>query len=129
MNPLDYYTGAFKKFAQFTGRARRSEYWYFVLFNMLASLATFGVDMVIGSPILNSIYGLVALVPGLAVFARRMHDSGRSAWWLLIALTGIGVFVLLYFLVQDSEPGENKWGLNPKDSHAIADDLADHLVE
>ncbi len=124
---MNYFLDVFRKFADFKGRSRRSEYWYFTLFSTIISLATMGIDIMTETPFLNSIYSLVALVPSLAVAARRLHDTGRSAWWYLIIFTGIGIFVVLYFFCQDSVPGENKWGPNPKDIGN--DEIARHLVE
>jgi len=66
------------------------------------------------------------MIPGIAVGVRRLHDVGRSGWWMLIALTGIGAFVLLYWFVKDSEPGNNEYGPNPKTGNS--DELLDHLV-
>ena len=86
------------KYATFSGRASRSEYWWFVLFQFLALFIAIMVSEVL--------YGLVALgllLPALAVGARRLHDIGKSGWWQLLALTGIGSFVLLYWYVQPSD--------------------------
>ena len=131
MSPIDYYVGAFKdKYADFSGRARRSEYWYFVLFNMLAAIAATLVDQVIGYPVVYIAYLLAAFIPGLAVFVRRMHDTNRSGWWFLIAFVPlIGAIVLLVFLVQDSDAGANQYGLNPKNPVALEDDISQHLVD
>lgn len=129
MNPFEYYTLAFKKFAQFTGRSRRKEFWWFVLFNFIVLIIAAGIDQVIlgGRPILYGLYALASLVPNLALTVRRLHDTSRSGWWILISLVPLIGLVLIYFLASDSSPGENKWGPNPKEFHA--DDLADHLVE
>ena len=110
----------------FGGRARRKEYWYFVLFNILISILLGIIDVVTGSfspeaglGLLSGLYTLGILIPGIAVSVRRLHDSGRTAWWLLIGLVPfVGPIVLLVFMVQDSLPGENQYGLNPKVTEA-----------
>lgn len=120
---MNWYVEVWKKFAVFGGRARRKEYWYFVLFNLIVSVilafidgATGSFDPEAGIGVLSGIYSLAALIPCIAVSVRRLHDTGRSGWWLLIALVPlIGGIVLLVFTVQDSEPGENQFGPNPKE--------------
>jgi len=111
---MNYYLEAFRKFADFKGRARRSEYWYFMLFHMIALVVAIGIDSMIGFPVVYGLYALASLIPNLAVAARRLHDGGRSAWWILISLVPLIGLVLIFFLCQDSVPGENKWGPNPK---------------
>ena len=124
---MNYYIEAFKRFADFSGRSRRSAYWYYMLFNVLALIVAVGIDSLIGYPIVYGLYALVSLVPGLAVAVRRLHDTGRSGWWLLISLVPLVGLILIYFLVLDSQPGENKWGPNPKGIGN--DEIAKHLVE
>lgn len=128
MSAFNYYTGAFKKYAEFKGRARRSEYWYFVLFNVIAAFVAMGIDMMIGMPVFYLIYVLGAFIPGLAVAVRRLHDTGKSGWMLLLALIPLVNFVLLYFMCVDSQPGTNQYGPNPKEVLA-GDDIARHLVQ
>jgi uncharacterized membrane protein YhaH (DUF805 family) len=95
-------------YAQFEGRASRSEYWWFYLFTVLAG----GVaDRVSGT--VGNIASLAFFLPGLALVARRLHDTDRSGWWFLIAFTIIGIPVLLYWLVKDSDAGANKYGVGP----------------
>ena len=99
----------FSKYAVFSGRARRSEYWYFALF-------CYVISFILGyvSQTFNWVFLIATFVPQLAVGVRRMHDSGRSGWNLLWALLPIvGVFIVLYFLAQDSKE-DNQWGPNPK---------------
>lgn len=124
---MHWYIDVLKKYAVFTGRARRMEYWMFVLFNVIISIVLNVVDVAAGltlesgQGILSTIYSLAVLLPGLAVGARRLHDTGRSGWWLLIGLIPcIGAIVLLVFFVQDSEPGTNQYGPNPKGVGAAA---------
>ncbi len=94
----------FSNYANFSGRARRSEYWYFVLFSLIISLI----------PIVNLIVGLISFIPGIAVCVRRLHDIGKSGWWLLLCLIPIVNLILLVWYCTDSQPGENQWGANPK---------------
>ena len=131
MSGLDYFLDVLKnKYADFSGRARRSEYWYFVLFNMLAAFAAMAVDAVLGYPILYALVALGTFIPSLAVVVRRLHDTNRSGWWYLIVLVPLfGIIALLVFLCQDSEPNENKWGMNPKNPLAANDDISRHLVD
>lgn len=111
-----------KKYACFSGRARRQEYWLFVLFNIIAGIIVGVVSGVLVSvtnvtafAFLGTIYNLAVLIPGFAVLFRRLHDTGRSGWWWLIAfIPFIGWIVLLVFCCLDSQPGENQYGPNPK---------------
>ena len=111
-----------QKYADFTGRATRSEYWYFVLFYLLLSAGLMIVDALLGwfnselgIGVLSGIYTLALMIPSLSVTVRRLHDTGRSAWWLLLGLIPlIGGIVLLVFFVQDSQDGANGYGLTPK---------------
>ena len=119
---MDWFLGALKKYAVFEGRARRREYWFFVLFAVLIQIGLNIVDRMLGMfsaengiGILGGIFALAILVPSLAVGARRLHDTGRSGWWLLIWLIPIiGWIVLIVFFVMDSQPGTNAYGPNPK---------------
>ncbi|KLV08835.1 membrane protein [Photobacterium aquae] len=128
---MNWYIAVLKKYAVFNGRARRQEYWYFLLFNVLIAVClslidTYIINPLLGIPagteeggLLSSVYSLAVLVPSIAVGVRRLHDIGKSGWWLLISLIPlIGVLVLVYFFVQDSHPEANEYGPNPKDSHA-----------
>ena len=106
---------ALQKYAQFSGRARRSEYWLFVLFCMIVNVAASIIDIVLGMELLQTVSTLAFMIPGWAVFCRRMHDTGRSGWnWLWALLPFVGWIVLLIFACQDSQPGANKYGFNPK---------------
>lgn len=98
-----------KKYATFQGRARRREYWLFLLVSTLISIAIGIVEGLAGdSQIISSIYNLAVLVPTISVGVRRLHDSDRSGWWLLLPI------VNLIFLVQDGTQGDNRFGPNPK---------------
>lgn len=166
---MGWYLEVLKKYAVFGGRARRKEYWYFILFNSLIAIVLAIIDSVVGSfsaevgmGVLGGIYTLGVLIPGIAVMVRRLHDTNHSGWWLLIGLpliivgTGagfaivllaivlpvfaitdsivligagiialsvfaafIGSIVILVFTVQDSQPGDNQYGPNPK-AEAVA---------
>ena len=112
---MNYYIECWKKYVEFSGRARRKEYWMFILFNLIASFVAGVIDGVLGTVMIGSLYSLAALLPGLAVCARRLHDTDRSGWWILIGLIPIlGWIVLLVFMCMDSTPGENRFGANPK---------------
>jgi uncharacterized membrane protein YhaH (DUF805 family) len=105
-----------KKYAAFSGRARRTEYWMFVLFFILIAIGLGIVDALIGTGgILYGIFALGLLVPSIAVCIRRLHDTGRSGWWILISFVPlVGGIVLLVFMCMDSTPGANEYGPNPK---------------
>lgn len=108
------------QYVGFNGRARRSEYWWFTLFTVVLGLITQTIDTQIlhVDPTngfgLNDIVSLALFLPGLAVAVRRLHDIGRSGWWVLIAFTVIGIFVLIYWYAKDSQPGANRFGESPK---------------
>ena len=118
---MSWYISVLQKYFVFSGRARRKEYWMFALFSILISIGLGIVDAVAGLTtaqgigILGGIYGLAIIIPSLAVSFRRLHDTDRSAWWLLIALIPIiGSIVLLIFFVMDGTPGDNRFGPSPK---------------
>ncbi|MFV0338571.1 MAG: DUF805 domain-containing protein [Chthoniobacterales bacterium] len=113
---MNYYIDALKKWNDFQGRSRRTEFWMFALFNFIVSLVIGFVETLVGSPgILATIYSLVVLIPGLAISVRRLHDTDRSGWWLLVSLVPlIGIIVLLIFFVIDSTPGANRFGASSK---------------
>ena len=121
-NMFGWYRVVLTKYADFSGRARRKEYWYFALVNVIANIVLAIADVLIGfeiSPglgILRLVYTLAVFSPSLAVAVRRLHDTGRSGWWWLIALVPlVGIIVLIVFLAEDSDPGEsNYYGPNPK---------------
>ncbi len=134
-NLITGYTSMFKKYAQFNGRSRRSEYWFAYLMNYIvcfvlafimyiplikdiiaygeptaASLGTIGVFA-----ILLTLYGFAYIIPGLAIVVRRLHDTGKSGWYALFSLIPwIGSIILIIFLAMDSQPGPNQYGPNPK---------------
>ena len=95
-------------YAQITGRASRSEYWWFYLFTVLATAAADTLGGTVGN-----LASLAFFLPGLALVARRLHDTGRSGWWFLIVFTIIGIPVVFYWLVKASDAGANKYGEGP----------------
>lgn len=108
-----------RNFATFRGRARRSEFWNFVLFQMILSLAAGILDAALfgsrGIAPMNAALSLLLLLPTLAAGARRLHDGGRSAWWLLIGLVPfIGWLVLVYFYIDRGQDGPNRFGPDPR---------------
>jgi len=114
---MSWYIKVLKNYMGFTGRARRKEIWMFILFNFIFAAVLSLIDRAIGSnfSILSTIYGLAVLVPSIAVSVRRLHDTNRTGWWVLIGLIPlIGAIILLIFYVQDSQPGDNQYGPNPK---------------
>ena len=112
---MDWYLAVLKKYAVFSGRARRKEFWMFVLINFIVAVALGVVDMMLGTVFLGFIYALATIIPSLAVGARRLHDIGKTGWWQLIGLVPlIGLIVLIVFFVMDSNPGDNQYGPNPK---------------
>ena len=103
------------QYANFSGRARRSEFWWFYLAQVLASIVAGIIDGILGVTILGVILALGLLIPTLAVGVRRLHDIGKSGWWLLIGLVPlVGAIVLIVFACQDGQPGTNQWGPSPK---------------
>ena len=107
----------FSQYATFSGRARRSEYWFFVLFNYVisAALGFLGRYMFLFS-ILSGLYSLAVLIPSLAVTWRRLHDIGKGGgWYFFILIPLVGWIFLLVWLCRDSQPGQNAYGPNPKE--------------
>jgi uncharacterized membrane protein YhaH (DUF805 family) len=118
---MNWYIEVVKKYAVFNGRARRKEYWMFVLFYMIIAIVLGILDAVLRLGFLGAIFGLAMLLPGLGVSIRRLHDTGRTGWWILIGLVPlIGFIVLLVFYCQDSQAGDNEYGPNPKQGEAAA---------
>lgn len=114
---MNWYLAVLKKYAVFNGRARRKEYWMFFLFNLVIGFILGFVEGLAheGFGILGAVYGLLVFLPGLGVAIRRLHDTGRSGWWLLLGLIPLlGMIVLLIFMLIDSDPAENRYGPNPK---------------
>ena len=120
---MNWYLDAWKNYINFQGRARRKAYWMFVLFNLIALVilslieGALGLSGQNGYGILTGLYTLAIILPLIALAVRRLHDTGRSGWWILIGLVPlIGPIVLIVFYVTDSQPGTNQYGPNPKES-------------
>ena len=120
-------------YATFKGRARRSEYWFIQLFLIITNVAVAAIDLALmngdvdrfiangGGGIVGLVWILVTIVPALAVLVRRLHDTGKSGWWLLMGFVPFaGAIVLFVFTVLDSTPGENKHGPSVKDAPAVS---------
>jgi uncharacterized membrane protein YhaH (DUF805 family) len=117
---MEWYLKVLKNYVGFEGRARRKEYWYFALFNVVILIVLSLIGRAIGTNILYTIYALAVFLPGLAVAARRLHDTDKSGWWILIGLIPIiGAIVLLVFLLSDSTPGANQYGPSPKEAVGV----------
>ena len=114
---MNWYLAVLKKYAVFSGRARRSEYWYFFLFSMIASVILTILDTVLGlnssgNGVLSGIYSLAVLIPSIAVGVRRMHDVGKSGWFLLIPIYN------LILACTNGDSGPNEYGPDPKNAEA-----------
>jgi uncharacterized membrane protein YhaH (DUF805 family) len=118
---MNWYLEALKKYAVFNGRARRKEYWMFTLFNFIIAFGIgfmeglFGMGGEFALGPISIVYALAVLIPGLAVSIRRLHDTGRSGWWLFItAIPIIGPLVLIWFMIQEGQATDNLYGPDPK---------------
>jgi uncharacterized membrane protein YhaH (DUF805 family) len=116
---MHWYQEALRKYADFSSRSRRKEFWMFTLVNLVISVILGAIAGMLGLRWVSIIYAIFVFVPGIAVGVRRLHDTGRSGWWLLIAPIPLVDLVLLYFFVLDSAPGDNEYGPNPKTAVAI----------
>ena len=117
MGPIDAVKTCFVKYVDFDGRAPRSEYWYFVLFTGLLTSLSGYLDSEYGltfgeQGITSGIINLLIILPTVAVGVRRLHDIGKSGWWVLLPFTIIGIFVIIYWAAQISVD-DNEYGKNP----------------
>lgn len=142
MNMIDYYKKVvFENYANFNGRARRSEFWYYVLANIIISILIAIIENMLGlgnysssgasfqysGGIISNLYSLAVLIPGLAVGVRRLHDTGKSGWNLLFVLIPfVGGIILIVFFATEGESGPNKFGKDPKNPELSTED---HLVD
>ena len=121
MTPIDWAKRPIQKYADFVGRAPRAEYWWFYLLIMVGYLVAMVLDSLVGTGgmagpygLLMILFGLAVLVPTIAVSIRRLHDTDRSGWWLLIGLIPlVGAIVLLVFFVTEGTKGDNQYGPDP----------------
>ncbi|ASP38847.1 hypothetical protein CHH28_09205 [Bacterioplanes sanyensis] len=113
---MNWYINALKNYFNFSDRARRKEYWMFVLFYIIFYAISAAIDFAVGaSGIILMVYALAMLIPSISVGVRRLHDTNRSGWWMLISLVPlVGAIILLVFLVQDSRDEDNRYGDSPK---------------
>jgi len=113
---MSWYLQVLKKYAVFSGRARRKEYWYFVLFNVVISFVLEWIDYLVGTYyVLSGLYYLAVLLPSMGVSTRRLHDTDHSGWWLLIGLIPlIGPITLLIYMVSEGQALTNQYGPPPK---------------
>ncbi|WP_307830977.1 DUF805 domain-containing protein [Nucisporomicrobium flavum] len=121
VGPLGYWAGCYRKYATFSGRARRAEYWWYTLFNAVIYLALIAIGFLLGNSdggnvalgILVAVFILVVFLPTLAVTSRRLHDAGLSGWWQLLGIIPLGGFAVLIMTLLDSNDGPNKYGPEP----------------
>lgn len=113
---MEWYLKVLQNYVGFHGRARRKEYWMFVLVSVIVSIILSILESMLGmQSVLTGIYSLAVLLPSLAVGVRRLHDTGRSGWWLLLSLIPlIGSIILIVFMCQDSQQNGNQYGPNPR---------------
>lgn len=120
---MEWYLKVLRQYSDFNGRARRKEYWMFVLFNMIFAFIAIVLDNLMGLTIgeigygpLYGLYALIVLIPGLAVGVRRLHDTGKSGWMmLLVFIPLIGGIWLLVLMIMEGDQGDNQYGPNPKE--------------
>lgn len=105
---MNYYFKVLQNYATFDGRARRSEYWYFVLFNFIVTIVLALLGVIVNFPFVDSIYSLAVLIPSIAVGVRRMHDVGKSGWFILIPIYN------LILACTDGDSQANEYGADPK---------------
>lgn len=128
---FNYFLDAFREnYVNFSGRARRAEYWSFVLFFYISLfvLALMGESFG-GINFITGIFYIASLLPFLALTVRRLHDSGKSGWWLLIGIIPLlGGIVIFIFTLLDSDPFENEWGQNPKEVNEYLESDEDEIT-
>lgn len=120
---MEWYLKVLRQYSDFNGRARRKEYWMFVLFNIIFAFIAIVLDNLMGLTIgeigygpLYGLYALIVLIPGLAVGVRRLHDTGKSGWMmLLVFIPLIGGIWLLVLMIMEGDQGDNQYGPNPKE--------------
>lgn len=111
---MEYFIGAFKQYADFSGRTRRKEYWMFILIYVVIYISLTVIDVLLSTFWLNTIYSLICVIPSFSIAARRLHDTGRTGWWqLILFIPLVGLVVMLVFLCQDSQD-DNEYGVSPK---------------
>ncbi|GGM93217.1 DUF805 domain-containing protein [Streptomyces fuscichromogenes] len=117
---MNWYLDVLKKYVVFSGRARRQEYWMFTLINVIIAIVLAVVGGAIHFAALAAIYNLAVLLPSLGVAVRRLHDTGRSGWSILVGIIPlVGWIIVLVWLASDGKPEENQYGANPKYAAAV----------
>ena len=118
---MQWYLKVLRQYADFTGRARRTEYWMFILFTAIIQIVLAVLDSLLGlafmpgSGVLTTLYVLAVLLPSLGLAVRRLHDTSRSGWWVLIGLVPfLGAIVLIVFAALEGDRGPNAYGPDPK---------------
>jgi uncharacterized membrane protein YhaH (DUF805 family) len=119
---MQWYLKVLRQYADFEGRARRTEYWMFALFHVIIVIVLEVLDNLLGLAFMQGtagwltlLYTLALLLPALGVSIRRLHDTGRSGWWVLIGLVPlVGAIVLIVFLATEGNRGPNAYGPDPK---------------
>lgn len=111
MNFVDSIKLGFSNYVNFTGRACRSEYWYWILFVVIGLVVAEIIDAAIGSPIVYTVFALAVLIPNIAIGVRRLHDLDRSGWWLLLSLIPlVGAIILIVWFCGKGTDGPNRFG-------------------
>ncbi|MBS0535357.1 MAG: DUF805 domain-containing protein [Proteobacteria bacterium] len=113
MNFQQAIQSGFNNYVTFSGRAPRSEYWYWALFSFIVQIVANIVDMAMGMGLVSGLLSLALLLPSIAVGVRRLHDIDRTGWWLLIAFTGIGIILLIVWACIKGTDGPNQYGPDP----------------
>ena len=113
---MKWFMAALKKYADFSGRAQRSEFWFFILFLLIILIVLGVIDSVVGTNGILAGIGLLGLIiPSISVAVRRLHDIDKSGWFYFVQLIpAVGGFIFLYFMIKDGTPGSNQYGNNPK---------------
>ncbi len=132
---MNWYLKVLRQYTDFSGRARRKEYWMFALFNLIFAIAATILDNIFGLAIADLGYGVIyclyvlaVLIPGIAVGVRRLHDIGKSGWmYLIIFIPIVGAIWLIVLFCTDGEAGENAWGENPKEDSEMSSTKEDVL--
>ncbi len=115
MNFREALESSLNQYAGFSGRASRSEYWWFFVFNLVVTVVVSVISAAISFPVLGLVATVALILPGLAVAVRRLHDTSRSAWWLLVGVIPlIGAIILIVFFCLDGTPNENQFGPSPR---------------
>ena len=118
MNFTEAVSSFFNNYAVFEGRSSRSEYWYAYLFLFIVGFGLGFFEALFGLPPISLVFSLAVIVPGIAVGIRRMHDIGKSGWWVLLSFTIVGIIPVIYWLCQEGDEGDNQYGSNPLKSSA-----------